>query len=264
MRQILLFIIIICVSLMAKGQDKPPIPLKDSLAKKAIVHPDSTYDISFLGAGSINRTSTDITYLINNDLKFMITQDTTFALTFDNNWVYGTDHHQLTNNDYSSVLQFDLGRHKYKNHPHFYYWALANYNTSYSLKVNSQVLAGAGAAISIFDGAHVKLNLSDGPVFDQSSVVLPDSSHLSYHTVRNSFRIAFKFEIKDLIVIDGSDFLQNSFNMGSDYIIRSTTNLSLKINKWLQLTSSLLFNEQKRTESTNLLFTYGIKIDKSF
>ena len=135
---------------------------------------------------------------------------------------------------------------------------------SYSLKVNSQVLAGAGAAISIFDGAHVKLNLSDGPVFDQSSVVLPDSAHLSYHTVRNSFRVAFKFDIKDLIVIDGSDYLQNSFSIGSDYIIRSTTNLSLKINKWLQLTSSLLFNEQKRTESTNLLFTYGIKIDKSF
>jgi len=264
MRQILLFVSITCFSLTALAQDKPPVTLKDSLAKKPLVQPDSTYHFSFVGSGAINKSANDITYLFNNDLKFVMEQDTAFALTFDNNWVYGTDHHQLTNNDYASVLQFDLGRHKNRNHVHVYYWGLASFNTSYSLKVNDQFLAGAGAAISIFDRAHAKLNISDGPVYDQSDLVLPDSSHLSYHTVRNSFRIAFKFEIKNLLVIEGSDFLQNSFSDGSDYIIRCNTNLSLKLNKWLELTSSVVYNEFKRTQSSNLLFTYGLKIDKYF
>jgi hypothetical protein len=255
----------VCYAITAFAQDSKPTPVKDSLAKKSAQgKPDSTYQISFTGSGSINKAVDDITYLFNNDLKFVMEHDSTSSLSFDNNWVYGTDHHMLTNNDYSSILQFDLGRHRHKNRPHFYYWGLASYNTSYSLKVNNQFLAGAGLAFSIFDNTHAKLSLSDGPVYDHSDLILPDSSRLSYNTVRNSFRLAFRFEVKNLLVIDGTDFLQNSFSMGSDYIVRSTTNLSFKLNKWLLLTSSLVYNEQRRTESSNFIFTYGVKIDKYF
>jgi len=158
------------------------------------------------------------------------------------------------------VLQLNL----YKTIPHFFYWGLANYNTSYSLKINNQLLAGGGVAYSIFDRKHVYFNLSDGLVYDQSDLVLPDSSRLVYHTVRNSLRLSFRFEIHNLLVFDGSDFIQNSFRQGTDYNIRSVTNLSLKLNKWLNLTSSVNYNVQKRTQSTNLVFTYGIKVDKYF
>jgi len=265
MRHWILLIVLFYLSEMAYAQDKKPAMLKDTLAaKNSAIRPDSTYQVSFMGAGSINKSANDITYLFNNDLKLVMEHDSTSSLTFDNNWVYGTDHHTQTNNDYSSVLQFDLGKHRHKNRPHFYYWGLANYNTSYSLKVNNQFLAGAGAAFGVFDSDHAKLSFSDGPVFDHSDLILPDSAHLSYNTVRNSFRLAFRFEIKNLLVIDGADFLQNSFSVGSDYIIRSTTNLSFKLNKWLELTSSLVYNEQRRTESSNLIFTYGVRIDKYF
>lgn len=268
MRLLLLFTALCLLPLCAWSQDQPVGgQLHDSLTRKKDTtkhSPDSTYHINLTAAGSINRTISDITYLFNNDLKFEMQHDSTSSLSFDNNWVYGTDHHILTNNDYTSILQFDLGRHKHKGRSHFYYWGLASYNTSYSLKVNNQFLAGAGAAFSIFDRPYAKLSLSDGPVYDHSDLVLPDSSHLSYNTVRNSFRLAFRFEIKNLLVIEGTDFLQNSFSMGADYIMRSATNLSLKLNKWLELTSSLVYNELKRTESSNLIFTYGVKIDKYF
>lgn len=263
MRLLLLLTGLCLFSLSAWSQDQPVGgQLHDSLFRKKDTtkhSPDSTYHINLTAAGSINRTISDITYLFNNDLKLGLKKKS-ISLSFDNDWIYGTDHHTLTNNDYTSVLQFNL----YKSIPHFFYWGLANYNTSYSLKVNSQILAGAGVAYSVWDRKRAYFNISDGLVYDQSDLVLPDSSHLSYHTVRNSLRLSFRFEIKDLLVIDGANFLQNSFNIASDYIIRSTTNLSVKLNKWLLLTSSVVYNEQKRTESSNFIFTYGVKIDKYF
>ena|ERR1700742_649874 len=180
-------------------------------------------------------------------------------MSLDNSYVYGKDNGVLTNNDYSAAFQINLYQTR-----HFFYWALGNYNTSYSLKINSQALLGAGAAYSIVDNKKAYLNFSDGLVYDHSDLVLPDSSRLNYSTVRNSFRLSFRFVIRKIITIDGTDFLQNSFSDGSDYIIRSTTNLSLKLTKWLDFTSSLTYNEQKRTEASNLIFTYGLKIDKYF
>jgi len=243
------------------AQDKLSSPAKDTIHRS--IKNDTSYHISFAGTGSINKAINDITYLFNNDLNFGVDHEK-FSLNFDNNWVYGTDHHTKTNNDFLSVLQMDWNKPKAK--PGFYYWALASYNTSYSLKVNNQVLAGAGIAYSLINDTtnHLSLSLSDGPVYDYSDLVLPDSTHVNYSTLRNSFRLHFHFEVKKgLIALDGVDFLQNSFK-GADYIIRSVTTLSLKLNKWLDLTSSLNYNEQRRTESSNLIFTYGFRVGKRF
>jgi hypothetical protein len=263
MKYILLFFVILGFSLPLKAQDAAkPTKLQDSLdhKKDTVRHAkDSTYHVTLNSTGSINKVIGDVTYLFNNDLKFGLKKKSV-TVSFENSWIYGIDHNVQTNNDYSSVLQFDL----YKTIPHFYYWGLANYNTSYSLKIHSQALAGAGLAYSVLDRKNAYLNFSDGLVFDQSNLILPDSTHLVYHTMRNSFRINFKFSIKGIFEIDGSDFFQNSFTDGQDYIIRSTTSLSLKLTNWLDLTSSFNFNEQKRTESSNLIFTYGLKLDRYF
>jgi hypothetical protein len=66
------------------------------------------------------------------------------------------------------------------------------------------------------------------------------------------------------VVIDGSNFLQNSLDRKQDYIIRSTTNLSFKLQKWLSLTTSLNYNRANRTQSENLLLTYGLTVEKYF
>jgi hypothetical protein len=221
---------------------------------------DSTnYHVAFSPSGSINRTQDGSSYLLNNKFRFNVKKKDV-SLNFSNSWVYGKQDTTLTNNDYSVALDFNL----YKTLPHLFYWGLVNYNTSYSLKINNQLLAGAGIAYSLIDTKSVYLNISDGMLYDQSDLVLPDASSDVYHTYRNSFRLLFKFNIKEIIVIDGTNFLQNSFDRRYDYIIRSTTNLSVKIKKWLSLTTSLNYARQNRTQSENLLLTYGINIEKYF
>jgi len=224
---------------------------------------DSTqHYINYTSTGSINKGNGVNTYLLNNMLKYQEHQKS-LVLNFVNNWVYGRSNSTLTNNDFSSTLDFDL----HKTLPHFYYWGLANYNTSISLHINSQILAGLGAAYSIIDQKTEFLNLSDGPVYDASDLYLtylPNSPRYEHKTVRNSFRLMFKFTIKKVFEVDGADYLQNSFADVHDYIFRTTTNMSLKVNKWLAFTTSLNYNKLTRTHSENLLFTYGLTLEKYF
>lgn len=205
--------------------------------------------------GSVNKTDDATAYLLNNSLTFGIKKKN-MVLNATGSWIYGKQNNQLTNNDLTSALFFNL----YKTFPHFYYWGLVNYNTSYSLKINNQLLAGAGVAYSVLDKPNTYINLSDGVLFDQSDLLVSQI----YHTWRNSFRLNFHFAVKDIITLDGSNFLQNAFNNGDDYIIRSTTTLGLKLKKWISLTTSLTYNKMNITHSDNLIFTYGITLDKYF
>jgi hypothetical protein len=217
------------------------------------------YHVLLSPSGSINRTNDGTTYLLNNAFKFNVKKKD-ISLNFNNNWIYGKQNTTLTNNDFSSSLDFNL----YKTFPHFFYWGLANYNTSYSLKINNQLLTGAGIAYSLVDTKTGYFNISDGLLYDQSDLILPNTLRDVYHTYRNSLRVSYRFIYKDILVWDGSNFLQNSLDRRYDYIIRSTTNLSLKLRKWLSLTSSLNYNRQNRTQSDNLLFTYGLTAEKYF
>ncbi|MBB3968391.1 DUF481 domain-containing protein [Mucilaginibacter phyllosphaerae] len=217
------------------------------------------YHTAYLSSGSINKTNDGTAYLLNNAFKFNIKKKD-ISLNFNNNWIYGKQNGNLSNNDFSTALDFNL----YKTFPHFFYWGLANYNTSYSLKINNQLLAGVGVAYNFFDSPNTYLNISNGVLFDASNLTLPNNMPDVYQTYRNSFRLQFRFSIKDRVVIDGSNFIQNSFERKSDYIIRTTTNLSFKIQKWLSLTTSLNYNRVNRTNSENLLFTYGLIVEKWF
>jgi len=213
------------------------------------------YHISAAATGAINKAQGNNNYLLNNALNFGI-KDKSVTLTAANSWVYGKQNGLLTNNDFSSTLFVNL----YKTFKHFYYWGLVNYNTSYSLKINNQILAGAGVAYSIIDRKNAYFNLSDGVVYDQSDLLAIQN----YHTYRNSFRVSYHFAVKSALTVDGSDFLQSSFSKSNDYIIRTTTTLGFKIEKWLALTTSLTYNKMNITRSDNLIFTYGLTIDKTF
>ncbi len=221
---------------------------------------DSThYHTAFLSSGSINKTNDGTAYLLNNALKFNVKKKDV-SLNFTNNWIYGKQNGDVSNNDFSTALDFNL----YKTFPHFFYWGLANYNTSYSLKINNQLLAGAGIAYNFFDSPNTYLNISNGILYDKSDLTLANDIRDEYQTYRNSLRLQFRFNIRDRVIIDGSNFLQNSLQSQSDYIIRSTTNLSFKLQKWLSLTTSLNYNRVNRTNSENLLFTYGLTVEKWF
>jgi hypothetical protein len=217
---------------------------------------DSTnYHVLLTSTGSINRTNDDRAYLLNNALNFGLKKKS-FILNSSSAWLYGKQNNNLTNNDFSTTLNFNL----YKTFPHFYYWGLVNYNTSYSLKLKNQLLAGGGIAYSILDKENAYINISNGVLFDQSSLIVGDS----YHTYRNSLRLQYHFMIKELITIDGNHFIQNSFNRKGDYIIRSSATLGLKLRKWISLTTALNYNKLNITSSENLNFTYGLTLDKYF
>ena len=221
---------------------------------------DSTnYVVNYSSTGSLNNTNDGKSYLLNNGLKFGVRKKSV-SLNFNNKWIYGKQNRQLTNNDFSSSLDFNL----YKTLPHFFYWGLVNYNTSKSLKVNNQLLAGAGIAYSIYDRQDAYLNISDGILFDSSDLTLDNEIKDIYHTYRNSLRLSFRFVISKIIIVNSSSYFQSSLSNGSDYIMKSDSSLSFKVNKWLSLTTAFNFNRVARTDRQNSLLSYGLSFERYF
>lgn len=221
---------------------------------------DSThYYVSCKSAGSINRTNANSAYLLNNAFKVSLDRKQ-FTLNLANSWVYGEQQNKLTNNDFNSTLDCNI----YNSLPHFFYWALGNYTASYSLKVIDQYQTGAGLAYNVFDRAKIKINVSDGILYESSDIRLTDSTHDKYTTFRNSLRLSFKLNIHELITFNGVNFLQNSLSSNSDYIIKSNLTLGVKLRKWLSLTTTYSYNRYNRTGRENTLFSYGLTVEKYF
>ena len=222
---------------------------------KAQFNDTTNYHLVLSSAGSINRTDQGNAYLLNNALNVGLKKKS-IVLNSNNSWLYGKQNDDLTNNDFSSSLNINL----YKTLPHFYYWGLLNYNTSFSLKLNHQLLAGVGIAYSILDREHAYLNISNGLLYDKSNLI----SSATYHTYRNSLRLQYRFLIGKIFTLDGSNFLQNSFTREGDYIIRSSNTFGIKLRQWISFTTSLTYNRLNVTRSENLNFTYGLTFDKYF
>lgn len=218
------------------------------------------YYLGYTASGNVNQTSDGRSYLLNNAFKVGIRQKKV-SLNFNNTWVYGAQNQQLTNNDFLSALDVNF----FTAVPHFYYWGLGNYTTSYSLKVNHQVQGGAGVAYSLMDTKNAFLNLSDGILYEKSDLYLRDTVRDVYNTFRNSFRLSFRFAmVKDIVVVNGTGFLQNSLSDGDDYIIRCNAGLAVKLKKWLALTAGFTYNRFNRTRRENMLFTYGVTVERYF
>lgn len=244
---------------------------KDTTGKAAA---DSThytdtvhYSLNYAATGIINSANSTHSYVLTNAFKFNISKKSATVNIFGS-WIYGEQQKNLTNNDFSSGLDFNL----YKSLRHFYYWGLATYNTSYSLKVNGQLQTGLGIGYNIIDRKKVVLNLSDGLLYEKGDLYTiyynanaPDTYRRDvYDVVRNSFRLRFHWSVKDIIVLDGTEFFQHSLASVKDYIIRSTQSVSLKLSKLLSFTTALTYNKFTRTGSENLLFSFGLTIDKQF
>lgn len=219
-----------------------------------------TYYTGLNSTGTYNKTNDGgELYNLNNALKLSVRKKSV-SLNSSSKWVYGKQKNILTNNDVSSALDFNL----YKTLPHFYYWGLANYSSSYSLKQNHQLQGGLGIAYNFFDKPTANINISDGLVYEYSDVILTDSTNDIYSTWRNSLRLSFRWEIKNRVFINGAGYLQNSLNYGNDFIIKSDMSLGVKLRKWLSLTTSLSYNQISKTRRENLLITYGLLIEKYF
>lgn len=221
---------------------------------------DSTHYYTGLASnGTINNTSASSAYVLTNTLKLGVRKKS-ISLNSTNTWLYGQQNARLTNNDYSSVLDFNL----YRSLPHFYYWGLADYTTSYSLQINNQYQGGLGIAYNFIDKKDAYLNVSDGFIYESSNITLKDNTRQQYSTCRNSFRISFRWVIQNIFTINGMGFYQPSLEYQTDYIVKATAGAGVKLGKWFTIGTSFAYNRFNRTKKENTLFTYGITIDKYF
>ena len=218
-----------------------------------------THYAKFGANGNINRTNSGTAYLFSNEARFSIRNKQTTLNTVAG-WVYGEQKDKLTNNDFTTTGDFNL----YTQSRNFYYWGLTNYTKSYSLKIRNQLQTGLGIAYNLVNTTNAWLNLSDGLLYETSSLSKRATGENHYQTVRNSFRLAYHFSIGNVVTINGSNFFQNSVNNISDYIIRSNNSVLFKLNKWMSLSTSLTYNQFTRTKAENLLLTYGLTAEKYF
>lgn len=220
---------------------------------------DSThYHLNLTSSGSVNKATNVNSYLLNNGFTFEA-RTNNVVFNSNNTWIYGKSNGLLTNNDYSSALTVDIHNKADK----VYLWTLVNYNTSFSLKIHNQLLAGGGLAYNIISNKTAWINISDGLLYDQSDLQI-DTLRDVYHTFRNSFRLQFRFVVAKIVTVNSSTFLQNSLQSANDYIFRTNNTLSLQLYKWISFTTALSYNNENRTVSENLLFTYGLTFNRYF
>jgi len=230
------------------------------LAGKSQFSDSVNYYINFAGTGNLNRTNTGTTYLLNNMLRFQVDKKK-FSVNSMVSYLYGQNPVSKTNGDLLAIVNLDVLKGVQK----FYYWALADYEKSYSLKVLNRFQAGAGVGYTFVNNAHANLELSDGLLFETVDLSIPDQrGQTSYQAVRNSARLKYRFIIKEIFRFDGTNYYQPSLSDGSDYILKLNNNFSVGLYKWLHLTASFNYNRQNNTSTENLFLSYGIMVEKYF
>ncbi len=217
------------------------------------------YQFGFSSTGIINKTGDASSYILNNGIKFNV-EKKKISLSSAASWIYGEQQKSLTNNDFSIFGNVDLNKNV---HP-LYYWGLITYDKSYSLKINYRFQAGAGVGYTVFKNDKSNLVLSDGFLLEAGDLYRSDFGQDNYTILRNSFRVKYRFNIKDIVILEGTDFYQPSMSILKDYIVQANNSLSIPLRKWLAITAAMTYNKVSRTGRENLMFTYGITIEKFF
>jgi hypothetical protein len=221
---------------------------------------DSThYYLRYGATGIINNTDDGRSYLLNNAITFNIHKKKV-AMNSSSAWIYGRQDDALTNNDFSTGLNFDV----LKELQRFYYWGLANFTTSYSLKINYQFQTGVGIGYNLSNKKDLEIVISDGILYEASDLESDVTGRDIYTTLRNSLRLKHRWIINKVVVFEGSHFWQPSLFKFNDYIIRSAATLSVRLKKWLSVTTAVNYNKLSRTQRENLLINFGLTAERYF
>lgn len=216
------------------------------------------YKLRYGLTGIYNRTNDVSNFVLNNSLALSVIR-TKFSLNSGSSWIYGRQGSNLTNNDINSALNFDVLKDVQK----LYYWGLANFTSSYSLKINYQFQGGVGLGYNFSNTDRLELVASNGVLLEASELE-PESGKETYQTIRNSLRVKHRVRISNVVTLEGSHFWQPSFSDSKDYIIRSTTGLSMRLKSWLSVTGALTYNKFSRTNRENLLINFGFVAENVF
>ena len=222
---------------------------------------DSTfYFINYTTTGLVNRTNQGSSYTLNNSLRTGIDKKN-ISFYNANTWIYGKQFNVLSNNDFSSATDFNVQAF----FPHFYYWGLGTFDKSYSLKINHRFQTGAGIGYHLLTTKVLVINISDGILYEKGNLAIADLlGRTEYETFRNSFRLKFRLSFHEKVVLEGNNFWQPSLSYKEDYIIKSSTTLSVRLQKWLSFSSSLIYNQFNLSGRENLLLNFGLTFEKYF
>lgn len=241
----LILLLLFPISMIANAQGIPPVLPKDTII----------YTIAASSTGSFSKTNDLKSFMLNNVIKFGFTKGK-FSMQNSDGWIYGEQSNVRINNDFNVVLEGDY----LKNVNKFYVWAIGTFDKSYSLKIDYRYQVGAGPGYTIVRNNKITVIVSDGILFEEGDLTDAELGRFTYSTWRNSFRLKYHWLIGEHLSFDGTGFIQPSLSNFSDNILRYSTTLSVKLRKWLSLTSSLTYNRITRTERENLVFTYGIVV----
>src|SRR6185312_4749773 len=217
------------------------------------------HHFSFASSGTINKTQETSSYVLTNAAGYEVNKKK-IGFNAGASWIYGQQDKKLSNNDVSVSSNLDF----LKNVQKLYYWALLNFDESYSLKINYRFQFGVGVGYTFVNNPALNLVVSDGFLYETSDLTDPVLGKDIYQTVRNSFRVKYKWSFKNTIILQGTDFIQPSLISLKDYILKFNNQLSVKLNKWLAINAAMDYNKISRTNRENLLITYGVTIDKYF
>jgi len=217
------------------------------------------HHFSFASTGIYNKTKDASSFVLNNSSGFEIRQK---KVSFNTaaSWIYGKQQKKLSNNDVSVFTNMDYLKDVQK----LYYWALVNFDESYSLKINYRLQSGLGLGYTFVNSPHLNLELSDGFLYETSDLTDPVLGKDIYQTVRNSLRLKYRWSYKNIFSLQGTNFVQPSIISFEDYILKFNNQLSVKLNQWLSINASAVYNKISRTNRENLLITYGVALNKYF
>ena len=215
--------------------------------------------VGYSGTGIVNSTETTHSYVFRNNLQAGIT-GRNMSANGSFTWVYGKLNKVKSNNDYETAVDVDyrIDSNRFK------VWLLGTYDKSLSLKINKRYQVGSGLSYDVFKQNNNRINLSDGLLYESSDLILPTNENDVYHTWRNSLRVKYVFHIKDIFEVSGIHFLQNSLSDKNDYNIRSQSALSVKVFKWVSITTAITYNKLNRLNRENFLLTIGVGMRKYF
>ena len=219
----------------------------------------SKYYVGYAGTGIINKTEKSKSYVFKNGIQGNANGKHLFLSSMFS-WVYGEINEALSNNDFETVLDLNYKPDSSK----LVYWVLGTFDKSYSLKIDKRFQFGGGLSYDIIRNTGIRINLSDGFLYESGDLILPTGVEDLHKTWRNSFRLKYAFKIKDIFSITGTHFLQNSLAAWSDYNVKSASALTLKIYRWVGFTTVVNYNKVNRLKTENFLVTIGLTVQKYF
>ena len=217
------------------------------------------HHFAFTSTGVYNKTKDQQSFVFNNAIAYEVNKKR-IAYNTGASWIYGTQNKQLSNNDFSAAANIDYLKDIHR----LYYWALVNYDNSYSLKINYRFQSGVGVGYNFVKKTNFGLEISDGFVFETSDLTDPNLGKDVYQTVRNSMRIKYRWSYNKTFSLEGTNFYQPSIIDFSDYILKLNNKLSVKLNKWLSVNAAMTYNKISRTNRENLLLTYGLTVENYY